>query len=110
MRTLHVGVNCRIVEHGVNWVIFDLVHKDWLINKRSEQFDLRWRMVADPEFSNFACSLQTIESLSNLLRLDKRVGSMQKQDVQVVGTQPLQASLNRLDNVVKNQFESTPEP
>src|SRR5437867_2919775 len=49
-RTPHVSVNCCIVEHSVNRVIFDLVHNDRFINKGSQQLDLCWRMVADPEF------------------------------------------------------------
>src|SRR5262249_35010812 len=106
LRTLHVGMDRRIMKHGMNWIIFYLIHDDRLIDKGSQQFDLCRRMVADSEAAYLSRPMQEIEGLRDFLRFDQRVGTMQQQDVQVARLQPLQTSVDTLNNMVKAQVEA----
>ena len=63
-------------------------------------------MVTDSEASYLSRSVQEVEGLRDFLRFYQRVGPMQEQDVQVACLQPLQASVDPLDNVVKTQVEA----
>ncbi len=68
LRTLHVGMDCRIMKHGMNWIIFYLIHDDRLIDKGSQQLDLCRRMVADSEAPHLSRPVQEIEGLRDFLR------------------------------------------
>src|ERR1700746_1796658 len=96
-------MDCRVMKHGMDRIIFDLIYDDRLIDKGAEQFDLSRGMVTDPEPAHLACPMQKIECLCASLRFDQRVRAMQQKNIQISRLQPLQNSVYCTDDVIKTQ-------
>ena len=76
-----------------------LVGDDRLTDAALQQFDLIRVHIGNAERAHLARALQFVERLRHLVRLEQRVGAVQQEQIEVVGTQPFERAVHSLDDV-----------
>ncbi len=101
----HVGRDPLRDDRRVGDRELELVGHDRLADVLAQQVDLSRGVVRDAERPHLAGGLELVEGARDLLGLDERVGAVQQQDVDAVGAQSGQRTLDRLEDVLVGEVE-----
>ena len=71
----------------------------------AQEVDLTGRVVGDPEGTDLARGGEVVERAGDLVRLDEGVGAVQQKDVDVVGPECCEGSLDGRDDVLVGEVE-----
>ena len=83
----------------VHEVQLQLVHHQGLAHGALEELDLPRGVVAHPEVPDLPGRLQRVERCGDLLGLGQGIRAVEEEDVDIVGFQPAQARIDRVQDV-----------